>query len=261
MCRAAVDTAQARAWLRQTLPQITFGDQASVPTVQLVAFTADGLRRLGVDDALLDTFPLAFRQGMAHPVRTRVLKDTGPDEPVHWLWGSGERVPDVAIFLYARNEADRQAIERDAAALLREYASARGLTIEPPDPSERIWPTKCPLGYRNVTGLDGKKVIAIDPKIAPLHRHHLAQPALYRLVRMERQADPRPARGTDPGRTFDLLAETTAIAVRSAANETAKSAKTEIWLPFLNTYRTMCLVPQPEFRQILEDVRELRLAA
>jgi site-specific DNA recombinase len=31
-----------------------------------------------------------------------------------------------------------------------------------------IWPTKCPLGYRNVTGPDGKKVIATDPAIAPL---------------------------------------------------------------------------------------------
>src|SRR5215207_5052246 len=31
-----------------------------------------------------------------------------------------------------------------------------------------IWPTKCPLGYRNVTGADGKKVIATDRAIAPL---------------------------------------------------------------------------------------------
>jgi DNA invertase Pin-like site-specific DNA recombinase len=31
-----------------------------------------------------------------------------------------------------------------------------------------IWPTKCPLGYRNVTGPDGKKVIATDPAVAPL---------------------------------------------------------------------------------------------
>jgi site-specific DNA recombinase len=31
-----------------------------------------------------------------------------------------------------------------------------------------LWPTKTPLGYRNVTGPDGKKVIATDPAIAPL---------------------------------------------------------------------------------------------
>jgi site-specific DNA recombinase len=31
-----------------------------------------------------------------------------------------------------------------------------------------IWPTKAPLGYRNVTGPDGKKVIVADPDIGPL---------------------------------------------------------------------------------------------
>jgi site-specific DNA recombinase len=31
-----------------------------------------------------------------------------------------------------------------------------------------IWPAKAPLGYRNVTGPDGKKVITTDPAIAPL---------------------------------------------------------------------------------------------
>jgi DNA invertase Pin-like site-specific DNA recombinase len=31
-----------------------------------------------------------------------------------------------------------------------------------------IWPTKTPLGYRNITASDGKKIIATDPAIAPL---------------------------------------------------------------------------------------------
>ena len=34
-----------------------------------------------------------------------------------------------------------------------------------------------------------------------------------------------------------------------------------IWLPFLDTYRTMCLAPQPEFRQLLEQARDLPIAA
>jgi hypothetical protein len=60
---------------------------------------------------------------------------------------------------------------------------------------------------------------------------------------------------------FDLLAETTAIAARHGAGNTANSAKGEIWLPFLDTYRTMCLAPQPHFRRVLEDVRAMQLAA
>ena len=31
-----------------------------------------------------------------------------------------------------------------------------------------IWPTKTPLGYRNVAGPDGKKIIAVDPEVAPM---------------------------------------------------------------------------------------------
>src|SRR5258705_5460631 len=34
--------------------------------------------------------------------------------------------------------------------------------------AQGIWPTKTPLGYRNITGPNGKKIIAIDAAIAPL---------------------------------------------------------------------------------------------
>jgi exonuclease III len=35
----------------------------------------------------------------------------------------------------------------------------------------------------------------------------------------------------------------------------------QIWLLFLDTYRTMCLAPQPEFRRLLEQARDLPIAA
>src|SRR6476661_6204026 len=31
-----------------------------------------------------------------------------------------------------------------------------------------IWPTKTPLGYRNISGPDGRKIIAADPSLAPI---------------------------------------------------------------------------------------------
>src|SRR5271167_2605703 len=31
-----------------------------------------------------------------------------------------------------------------------------------------IWPTVAPLGYRNVVGSDGKKIIAVDPALSPV---------------------------------------------------------------------------------------------
>ena len=34
-----------------------------------------------------------------------------------------------------------------------------------------------------------------------------------------------------------------------------ESAKNEIWLPFLDTYRTLCLAPDRDFEQILTEMR------
>ena len=51
-------------------------------------------------------------------------------------------------------------------------------------------------------------------------------------------------------------AETTAFASSEKANTAAYLAKSEIWLPFLRTYRTMCLAPEPEFRQALQAIHD-----
>jgi hypothetical protein len=60
---------------------------------------------------------------------------------------------------------------------------------------------------------------------------------------------------------FDLLAETTNTAARHEAGNAASSAEKEIWLPFLNTYRTMCLSPDVAFLEVIEQVGALRIAA
>ena len=57
---------------------------------------------------------------------------------------------------------------------------------------------------------------------------------------------------------FDLLAQTTAIAIRSAADETTKSARTEIWLAFLNTVRTERFAEVLALRTILPPITEVR---
>ena len=48
---------------------------------------------------------------------------------------------------------------------------------------------------------------------------------------------------------------------RHEAGDGANSAKRESWLPFLNTYRTMCMAPTEGFRRILETVQSLAPAA
>ena len=87
-----------------------------------VAFSAHGLRKLGVPDgdadAGLDTFPAPFNLGMAH--RSRVLGDYGDAAPQHWRWWDAKpdstettRAPaDALLFIFADTEERcRQALE------------------------------------------------------------------------------------------------------------------------------------------------------
>jgi hypothetical protein len=60
---------------------------------------------------------------------------------------------------------------------------------------------------------------------------------------------------------FEMLAETATAAARLDARVSAKSAKSEIWLPFVDAYRTMCLAPNPDFLRTLEGIRQLQMAA
>ncbi len=36
-----------------------------------------------------------------------------------------------------------------------------------------------------------------------------------------------------------------------------KSGLSENWLPFLNAYRTLCIVPTPEMKAVFNDLRQL----
>ena len=49
-------------------------------------------------------------------------------------------------------------------------------------------------------------------------------------------------------------------AKKKAAGEVSNGLS-DIWLPFVDTYRTMCRAPEPGFKRVLEGVRDMRLAA
>jgi Dyp-type peroxidase family len=115
------EPAQGRAWLeavRQKVPSA----KAVVDTVDQkrrwasVAFTWNGLRALGLDEASLATFPEEFREGM--PARWQVLGDTGKNHPDHWIDGLADpRLHAIAI-LFAREASDRVQSVREHNELL-----------------------------------------------------------------------------------------------------------------------------------------------
>ena len=97
------DPAAARAWLaRAPVTSAVKTDQLPETALQ-VALTSEGLRALQVAPDLCDGFAAEFVAGMASDAaRARRLGDVGVNDPERWLWGAGERVPHVAVLLYAR---------------------------------------------------------------------------------------------------------------------------------------------------------------
>lgn len=111
------EAAAARKWLGETSGDVTFGDQPDPDRVTLLALSASGLRKLGLDDARLASFPFAFRMGMADPIRSNILSDTGDDKPAKWIWG-GDNAADASLILYAADEALLAAAVKAAAQAL-----------------------------------------------------------------------------------------------------------------------------------------------
>src|SRR5271156_5914082 len=115
------EPAQGRAWLeavRQKVPsaKAVFDTVDQKRRWASVAFTWNGLRALGLDEASLATFPEEFREGML--ARWQVLGDTGKNHPDHWIGGlAGPQLHAIAI-LFAREASDRVQSVREHNELL-----------------------------------------------------------------------------------------------------------------------------------------------
>jgi deferrochelatase/peroxidase EfeB len=98
------DAAAARRWLAAAPVTAVEHLQQHVTTALQIAFTASGMRALGVTENVVAGFSAEFVSGMAgEEGRSRRLGDVGPSAPTQWRWG-GEREPHVLLMLYA--EAD-----------------------------------------------------------------------------------------------------------------------------------------------------------
>ena len=95
--------AAARAWLARAPVTSAVNADPLPETALQVALTSEGLRALEVAPDLCAEFSAEFVAGMASDgTRARRLGDVGANDPGGWKWGAGERVPHVAVLLYAR---------------------------------------------------------------------------------------------------------------------------------------------------------------
>src|SRR4051794_39135874 len=81
---AIENPAAAKDWLRTLAAGLTNGQDHPEETALNIAFTASGLRKLGLADAALAQFTNEFLDGMAAPDRARILGDHGANAPEHW---------------------------------------------------------------------------------------------------------------------------------------------------------------------------------
>ena len=81
-----------------------------------VAFTWNGLRALGVDEASLASFPEEFKQGMV--ARAEVLGDTGANHPDHWVGGLASPDLHAIVILFARDAGERGRCQAEHEKLL-----------------------------------------------------------------------------------------------------------------------------------------------
>jgi deferrochelatase/peroxidase EfeB len=96
------DRTAARSWLA-TAPVTTAVKDRPPDRAMQVAFTHDGLKALGVPDAILEMFSPEFVSGMAgEESRSRRLGDVGANDPSGWQWGAKGNVPDVLVLLFAK---------------------------------------------------------------------------------------------------------------------------------------------------------------
>ena len=105
------DAAAARAWLSNA--PVTTAVKGRRPDVALhVAFTYEGLQRLGGAPNALAQFPYEFKSGMTEASRARRLGDVAANDRQWWLWGGPGKVPHVLVLLYADSAGRLDEFER-----------------------------------------------------------------------------------------------------------------------------------------------------
>lgn len=95
----------ARSWLGTVLPEISTGDPRPAGAALNVAFTATGLRKLGLPESTVSGFSLEFLEGMTSAHRRRLLSDVAAAAPEQWSWGApGRGEVDALLLVFAQDE-------------------------------------------------------------------------------------------------------------------------------------------------------------
>ena len=151
------DPAQGRALLTVLIPHVVSAAQyGSREAWVALGITHAGLRALGLPQRCLDSFPLAFRQGMA--ARAGILGDVGENAPEHWDPPYG--TDDVHIALTLLSTTDQ--VWRQSLATARAHLDALpGVHLLLREDFAQLPGGRTPLGYRD--GISFPHIQGNDP--------------------------------------------------------------------------------------------------
>lgn len=165
------NAAAARAWLRSA--PITSAVAVDPPPVTAlhVAFTAPGLKALGVSESVIAGFSHEFRAGMTQESRSRQLGDVGSNAPAYWEWGGPAGEPHVLVMFFGEPGHFEAAVQSSTGTVWNEafevlrlldtadmdgiepFGFADGVSQPRIDWEQQRKPTATQLDYTNVVAL------------------------------------------------------------------------------------------------------------
>jgi Dyp-type peroxidase family len=105
------DAGAFRRWLSTAVGEVASADEHDPDRVVNVAFTFNGLARIGLDRAAQILFAHEFQEGMAASRhRSASLGDVVDSAPEHWKWGRSDQPLDAVLLLYARDASALDAL-------------------------------------------------------------------------------------------------------------------------------------------------------
>lgn len=123
-----------------------------------VAISHAGLVALGVPRETLETFPLAFQQGMA--ARADILRDVGENAPEHWDEAYRDGHCHIALTIYA---VDKPALDRAVKTAMAEFEASSGVTLLGTHEFGTDEEAKNPFGFRDGIAQPAIKGSGVQP--------------------------------------------------------------------------------------------------